>query len=400
MYNIVAFPAFRLDPPEEEGAAGTVVNLGHMNLIPSPLRPSCPADQRMFRWRGVNTPPPSVLPIPVIQRLADIAAHASLKDPASIGSGLRKFHIFCDIFSIPETDRLPASLPLLRSFALWAAADPDPADPTLCDGTVFEPVSAKTASKYLSAVKAWHYAQGWPEPYSDSDLDSIHRDLRGLARLQEGRRSRPPRPPINLRMLNTLYSSLDLSVPFDACVWAAATCAFWGMMRFGETTVRSRRAFSPSLHPTRANAISGTDSKGKEFVRIDLPSAKTAQPGEIQHVYLLRRDDHLCPIAALENLSRVVPAGPDAPLFSWRDSHGDVRPLIRATALTRINTILSDNGWGTMFGHSFRIGGASYYLAQGINPEIVRLAGRWRSLAYEAYIRAFEEVVSVHMGGM
>ena len=41
-----------------------------------------------------------------------------------------------------------------------------------------------------------------------------------------------------------------------------------------------------------------------------------------------------------------------------------------------------------MFGHSFRIGGALFYLAQGVNPKIVRIAGRWKSLAYQAYIWA------------
>ncbi|KII82965.1 hypothetical protein PLICRDRAFT_65282, partial [Plicaturopsis crispa FD-325 SS-3] len=45
----------------------------------------------------------------------------------------------------------------------------------------------------------------------------------------------------------------------------------------------------------------------------------------------------------------------------------------------------------------FRIGGASFYLAQGVTPDIVRLAGRWRSLAFEAYIRAFEQVASRHL---
>ncbi|KAG2031172.1 hypothetical protein BDR03DRAFT_807940, partial [Suillus americanus] len=52
-----------------------------------------------------------------------------------------------------------------------------------------------------------------------------------------------------------------------------------------------------------------------------------------------------------------------------------------------INSILVAWGWGTTFGHSFRIGGASFYLAKKINPEIVRIAGRWKSLAYETYIR-------------
>ena len=71
--------------------------------------------------------------------------------------------------------------------------------------------------------------------------------------------------------------------------------------------------------------------------------------------------------------------------------------MVKAKAMDRINAILTAWGWGTSFGHSFRIGGASFYVAQGVSPEIVRLAGRWKSLAYETYIRAFEQVASRHM---
>jgi hypothetical protein len=74
--------------------------------------------------------------------------------------------------------------------------------------------------------------------------------------------------------------------------------------------------------------------------------------------------------------------------------------MVKAKAIAHINSILSVRGWGTAFGHSFRIGGASFYLSQKVDPEIVCIAGRWRSLAYEAYIRAFEQVASRHLGGL
>ncbi|KAG1758669.1 hypothetical protein EDD22DRAFT_783599, partial [Suillus occidentalis] len=62
-----------------------------------------------------------------------------------------------------------------------------------------------------------------------------------------------------------------------------------------------------------------------------------------------------------------------------------------------INSILIGRGWGTSFGHSFRIGGASFYLTKKVDPEIVRIAGCWKSLAYETYIRVFEQISSQHM---
>ncbi|KAG1834524.1 hypothetical protein EV424DRAFT_1310211 [Suillus variegatus] len=348
-----------------------------LHTISSPLRPPCKASERIFLWRGVNSPPPSTIDDPVIQFIASRASRASLRDTASYGAGLRKFHLFCDIFSIPESNRLPASFELLHSFALWA------------------PISVSVARKYLSAIRAWHIAQGWLPPLSDVHHDRINWSLRGLENLQSSRR-KPLRPPITLPMLTAIKDSLLLSDPFDACVWAMASCAFFGMMRFGEVAVSSRAAFTASKHLTRANAFFGFDLRSSPYARLDLPSAKTARAGEIQSVFLNEQGD-LCPLAALHNLARIVPALGSDPLFSWRDVRGDIRPMAKVRALERINSILIGHGWGTSFGHSFRIGGASFYLAKKVDPEIVRIAGRWKSLAYETYIRAFEQISSQHM---
>ncbi|KAF8233838.1 hypothetical protein L208DRAFT_1264669, partial [Tricholoma matsutake] len=65
---------------------------------------------------------------------------------------------------------------------------------------------------------------------------------------------------------------------------------------------------------------------------------------------------------------------------------GDVRLLVCGAALSRINAILGAWGWGNAFGHSFCIGGTLFFLAQGVSPEIVCIAGHWKLLAYQVYI--------------
>ena len=191
----------------------------------------------------------------------------------------------------------------------------------------------------------------------------------------QGRWKRPIQPPITLRMLRALKASLNLAEPFDTCIWAICVCAFFGMMRFGETTVASRLAFDGSKHLKHSDAFFGLNLDGKEYARLDLPSAKTAAPGETQQVFLTSQDD-VCPLDALRNLAKVVPAGPNDPLFSWCDSRGNIRPMAKPRALEHVNQILGTWGWGMAFGHSFCIGGASFYLAQKVSPEIVRIAGR------------------------
>jgi len=371
-------------------------------LRPSSLRPACPAKNRIFLWKGINTPPPSTIEHPVISFLADISSHASLQESASYGSGLHKFHLFCDIFSIPESNRLPASFETLHSFALWATSDPSIAEPILRSpaiGTVpFEPVSVTVVRKYLSAVHAWHLAQGWPPPLSAEHLTRINWSLQGLENLQ-GTRRKPLRPPITLCMLAAIKATLQLNQPFDACIWAISSCAFFGMMRFSKVTINSCTDFNASKHITRKDVFFGTDLVRKPYARLDLPSAKTAKPGETQSVFIVEQGE-LCPLEALRNLAKVVPALPNDPLFSWRDDKGVIRPMIKIRAIENINTILSAWGWGTTFGHSFRIGGASFYLAKKVDPEVVRIAGRWKYLAYKTYIRAFEQIATQHLSDL
>ncbi|KAG2034916.1 hypothetical protein BDR03DRAFT_963974 [Suillus americanus] len=155
-------------------------------------------------------------------------------------------------------------------------------------------------------------------------------------------------------MLAALKATLILSDPFDACIWAVASCAFFGMMRFGE-------AFNPLKHLTRAHAFFGHDLRSNPYARLDL---------------LLMHDSTYLQPKQLGPENHNLCFSTNDPLFSWRDSKGDIRPMVKIRALERINSILMAWGWGTTFGHSFRIGGASFYLTKKVDPEIVRIAGR------------------------
>ncbi|KXN80668.1 hypothetical protein AN958_08626 [Leucoagaricus sp. SymC.cos] len=223
--------------------------------------------------------------------------------------------------------------------------------------------------------------------------------LRGLERAMPTRK-RPLRPPVTIEILHNLRRALDLSNPFDACLWAMATCAFWGLMRFGEVSAPTSHNFDGSRHLKRWDATIKSDHSGVPYMKLALPSAKTARPGEIQEVFIAAQEKELCAIEAVSNLAAIVPAGRDDPLFSWRDQFGRIRPMAKQAVLRKINSISQAAGLGTSFGHSFRIGAASYFLAKKVDPEIVRLAGRWKSLAYETYIRSFELVVNQHIGNL
>ena len=167
-------------------------------------------------------------------------------------------------------------------------------------------------------MQAWHIAQGWPEPLSEADHNCINWSLCGLKNIQ-GTQSHALRPPVTLNMLCGLKTTLNLSEPFDACIWIMASCAFFGMMHFGKVSVASQNTFSGARHLKHSDIFLSSDLNGKCYAHLDLPSAKTAKPGKIQSVYLTAQGD-LCPLEALTNLAQVVPAGPNDPLSSWRDN--------------------------------------------------------------------------------
>ena len=155
-------------------------------------------------------------------------------------------------------------------------------------------------------------------------------------------------------MLRALKATLALSDPFDACVWAMAACAFWGMMHFGEVSVITSNTFKGTTHVTQKDAFLGRDLNGKPYARLDLPSAKTACAGETQSIFLTPQDRR-CPLNSLRNLTSVVPAGPDDPLFSWHDTRGAIWLMVKSKAMSHINAILTAWGWGASFSHSFHI---------------------------------------------
>ena len=117
-------------------------------------------------------------------------------------------------------------------------------------------------------------------------------------------------------MLQALHTSLNLNDPFEACIWAMVTCTFWGMMCFGEVSVYSHSAFNTNKHLKQQDTFFRLDLDNKHYARLDLPSTKMAKPGEIQSVFMVLPGE-LSLLEALQNLSHIVPARLDDPLFLW-----------------------------------------------------------------------------------
>ena len=97
-----------------------------------------------------------------------------------------------------------------------------------------------------------------------------------------------------------------------------------------------------------------------------------------------RTDCDLCPVAAV--LAYMVLRGRGkGPFFRFKDGS----PLTRARYVSEVKRALTKAGVDSSHysGHSFRSGAATTAAQQGIGDATIKLLGRWKSGAYQLYVK-------------
>lgn len=350
-------------------AAGTAVLLEYM-------RPSRKVHLQPHPYNPPKLPPaPSPLTIdPVWPASFQVSIDAAL-DKAWADSTIKNytnsintFLAFCKKHRIPSELTFPSSDYLICSFI---ASQQDT-------------VSPSTIKNYISGIRAWHVRNGHSFTRSER-LNLLTRASRPLAN------KRPPRPPVSFEMLLALSDALNPIDPFDICVLACATCAFWGLARLGEllpTAFNYKR--DPAPFPTPACITQG-DQKS---LKLRLPWTKVKKwSGE--NIYLTIQDDKSDPVTALQRHLSVNQIPDTSILFAYKDAYGTTA-MLKQNFMNRCNEIWKSRGLSTTTGHSFRIGGTSHLLLCGVNPDIIKKSGRWSSDSFLRYWRNLDTVIPGH----
>ena len=280
---------------------------------------------------------------------------------------IRQYIRFCNTEGIPEQLRFPADEFVLCAFAASSAGIH----------------SRTTPQNRLSALKAWHIAHNL-EWKGSSRLRYV---LNGVHNLTPRTSKRPPRPPVNAKMISQLVQHLNLNSPLDVAVAACATTAFWGQCRLGELLPSSHSAPLSLPFPTRSSFRRST--RNPQSCIIHLPHTKTHRHG--QEVVLVDQCIPINPIALLTRHLRVNDIPHDTPLFSYGTTHG-FTPLTKSTFLRRCNEIWHPLGYPRTTGHCFRIGGTTELLIAGTPPDVVKATGRWSSDSFLRYWRSLDDI--------
>ena len=248
-----------------------------------------------------------------------------------------------------------------------------------------EGLSVATIQSYLAGLR---YHKIMRDPVNPSpSFHSPHMKilLRGIRRRQAEQGSSRVRLPITTTLMRRLKGTLaqDAESYRNILLWAACCTGFFGFLRCAEFLLPDGAQFDASAHLSLAD-IQLVRESPKWYFALHIKKSKTDQFYEGSDVVLGASGEDLCPVAALlDYLGRRGPS--PGPLFRLENG----APLQRASFVKGVQDSLAVAGLpGENFnGHSFHLGAATSASAAGVPETTIKLLGRWRSMAYQQYIR-------------
>ncbi|GAU91676.1 LOW QUALITY PROTEIN: hypothetical protein RvY_03886 [Ramazzottius varieornatus] len=238
-------------------------------------------------------------------------------------------------------------------------------------------ISYSTAKVYLSGINNNFVEQGQESFLKHPD---IARSLQGFKRLHPTPKDR--RLPITLttlRYMKQRLTSEPLISPLDkALFWSACTLAYSGYLRASEFTARR----GPASH-----TLQFRDVKVKQqSISLLLRTSKTDQYAKGNKIRIPATGRSVCPVAAIREYLQLRPdtETQDGPFFVRLRSAPLTHSFFASTLKSCLSGFPNASRYST---HGFRIGAATEASRQGLNPDEIRQAGRWKSTCYAGYIR-------------
>ncbi|XP_073246070.1 uncharacterized protein [Porites lutea] len=308
------------------------------------------------------------------------AAHYIFQSIASstrrtYSSGERHFIRFCLFHKLisPQTPFLPTSESTLIHFVTHLS----------------NTVSYGTIKVYLAAVKNLHVEFGCPLDFSS--MPFLYKTLRGIkSSLGIAKRARFP---ITISILRQIYAKLKPFQSLDtdsSMLWAAFTLAFFGFLRSSEFTYNGK--FNIQSHLTRSDVHFYPNIVQPVSFEVVIKKSKTDPFRETAKLTIAKSNSTVCAVTALRDyLLQTNPSGATQPLFQFSDG----RHLTRSSLTNNLRALLKVCGLDSTCyaSHSFRIGAATTAGAAGLPDWLIKVLGRWKSDAYQSYIRTPKETI-------
>lgn len=289
------------------------------------------------------------------------------------GTGLLKYHIYCDTIALPELYRTPCTTTILAGFITFLSGQ----------------YSRTAIGNFLAAIKAWHTIHFIPYEIDEKLINNL---LKGAQRIQP--LPLPKREPITVDYLNRILQHLDVTKPEQAAVAACLTTTFYTCARLGEFTVPSVKLFNYRRHITITGVTFQHDKFFNKVTAFRLPMTKTSDSGET--VFWAPQLGKTNPQLHLLNHLEINEPGKYDHLFAFK-THNRKIPLTRNIFIRNIKNAANKACLPYLSGHSLRIGATLEYLLRGIPFEVVKQIGRWNSNSFTLYLREHGRILAPYL---
>lgn len=239
-------------------------------------------------------------------------------------------------------------------------------------------LSAASIQTYVAALSYFNRLIG------ASNLTSSFVIQKALVGAQRISPTPTTRLPIHLSMLHNLLDAIARYTPgYDRFLFRAMfSIAFHGFLRIGEITIRSHSAPHRALQLNECIVHASSPRRGVELTLTNFKGNTNRAPFSI--LIPPCAQPQYCPVAIT---SEYLSLRGNKPGTLFLDAAG--RPITRAVFSSFLNKVIASAGYSTshLKPHSFRIGAATTAAAQGISDDVIQRLGRWRSNAYQRYIK-------------
>ena len=208
-----------------------------------------------------------------------------------------------------------------------------------------------------------------------------------------GQKRKESKPSYKLPITRNILHKLVQAVPFasdssyDQVIFKAIFLfTFYACLRIGEVVEAQEK-----MHTLQIHQISPINTKQGQGYKVKFSSYK--------HSYNLTPTFHLqptnskyCPVNALSSFLAMRPKV-QGPLFIFKNK----KPVSRQNVSLFLKTCLKLQGFNDKYysTHSFRIGRATQLAKENIHDNIIKSTGRWKSQAFQGYVRPSHFVLPI-----
>ncbi|KAJ7586194.1 hypothetical protein C8J56DRAFT_787973 [Mycena floridula] len=255
-------------------------------------------------------------------------------------------------------------------------------------------IAGPTIRGKISALRNWVVFEG--EEWTGGQM--LEALMKGAHKATPESSFQEKREPVTMEMIQALVEDLDRSDPVQMCTLFTAVLAFYSQCRLGELlhSNQNSASFNPKHNPT-FSAVKRARSSDSRIIH--LPETKTKGLRGDDTLIPKRRNDPSDPVNLLDEHANVNKLTKDDPLASYLEDR--IRKTLTKDKMLKIcNGVWEKRGIERITGHSFCIGGTTYYLMEGFNPDVIKQLGRWDSDSFLRYWRNLDAIAQNFIEGL